>query len=81
MLPQLSKFEKEVNTLYLQNKLISSISTTLEKSSRSITNTLYRIEQKNKAILPTLQPKLGRPTKILKRTKTIVNRDLTRSPK
>ena len=73
MLLQLLKFKKEVNTLYLQNKLISSISTTLEMSSRSITNTLYRIKQKNKAILPTLQLKLGRPTKIIKRIKTIIN--------
>jgi transposase len=81
MSTKLSTFEEEVNTLYLQNKSISSISTTLEKSSRSITNTLYRIKQKNKAILPTLHPKLGRPTKITKRIKTIVNRDLTRSPK
>jgi hypothetical protein len=54
---------------------------TLEKSSRSITNTLYCIKQKNKAILPTLQPKLDRPTKNTKRQKTIVNRDLTRGPK
>ena len=72
MSTKLSKFKKEVNTLYLQNKSISSISTTLEKSSRSITNTLYRIKQKNKAILPTLQPKLGRPTKITKEQKLLL---------
>ena len=81
MSTKLSTFEKDINTLYLQNKSISSISTTLEKSSRSITNTLYRIKQKNKASLPTLQPKLGRPIKITKRIKTIINRDLIRSPK
>jgi hypothetical protein len=81
MLTQLSKFETEVHTLYLQNKSISSISTTLENSSHSITNTLYRSKQKNKTILSNLQRKLGRPTKITKRIKTLVNRDLTRSPK
>jgi transposase len=78
---KLSKFEQQVNALLLENKLTSSISSTLDRPSRSITNAISRIKKKNSSIIPTTKPKLGRPTKITKNTKRAINRDLTRSPK
>jgi transposase len=77
----LSKFKKEVYTLSLQNKSTSTISTILEKPYKSIYNTLQRIKKKKDTIIPLSTPKLGRPTKVSKRTTRVVNRDLERSPK
>ena len=78
---ELSKFKKEVYTLSLQNKSTSTISTILVKPYKSIYNTLQRIKQKKNAVIPLSTPKLGRPTKVSKRTTRVVNRDLERSPK
>ena len=77
----LLKFKKEVYTLSLQNKSTSTISTILEKPYKSIYNTLQRIKKKKDTIIPLSTPKLGRPTKVSKRTTRVVNRDLERSPK
>src|SRR3954466_926944 len=78
---KLSKFEKEVYTLSLQQLSTSTISTILEKSSRSITDALQRIKKKKSTSIPLSKPKLGRPSKISKRATRVVNRDLERSPK
>jgi len=78
---KLSKYEQEVLSLLLENYSISSISTTLDRPSSSISNTIKRIKRKNNTPLPTISPKLGPSFKITKRTKRAINRDLTRSPK
>ena len=78
---KLSKFEEKVSTLLLENNSITSISTILEKPSKSIYNTISRIKRKNNTLLPTISPKVGPSFKITKRTKRAINRDLTRSPK
>jgi len=76
-----SKFKEKVSTLLLEDYSITSISTILEKSSKSIYNTISRIKRKNNTPLPTISSKLGYSFKITKRTKRAINRDLTRSPK
>ena len=81
MLSKLSKFEKQVYTLSLQQHSTSAISTILEKSSRSITDALQRIKKKKNTSTTLSKPKLGRPSKISKRATRVVNRDLERSPK
>ena len=78
---ELSKFEKEVYTLSLQQLSTSTISTILEKPSRSIIDALQRIKKKKNTSTTSLKPKLGRPSKISKRATRVVNRDLERSPK
>ena len=75
------KFKEKVSTLLLENYSITSITTILEKSSKSISNTISRIKRKHNIPLPTISPKLGCSFKITKRTKRAINRDLTRSPK
>ena len=78
---KLLKFEEKVSTLLLENYSITSISTILDKPSKSIYNTISRIKRKNNIPLPTISPKVGPSFKITKRTKRAINRDLTRSPK
>ena len=78
---KLSKYEQKVFSLLLENNSISSISTTLDRPSSSISNAIKRIKRKNNTPLPTISPKVGPSFKITKRTKRAINRDLTRSPK
>lgn len=48
----LSKMEQEVLTLYLSGKSYMDIATQLDKSSKSIDNTIQRIRKKIKTLLP-----------------------------
>jgi len=75
------EFKEKVSTLLLESYSITSICTILEKSSKSIYNTISRIKRKNNIPLPTISSKLGCSFKITKRTKRAINRDLTRSSK
>ena len=75
------KFKEKVSTLLLENYSITSITTILEKSSKSISNTICRIKRKHNVPLPTISSKLGYFFKLTKRTKRAINKDLTRSPK
>jgi len=70
-----------VSTLLLQNNSITSISAILEKSSKSIYNTISCIKRKINIPLPTISCKLGCSFKITKRTKRAINRNLSRSSK
>ena len=63
MLSELSKFEKQVYTLSLQHST-STISTILEKPSRSIINALQRIKKKKNTSTTLSKPKIGRPSKV-----------------
>ena len=78
---KLLEFKEKVSTLLLENNSITSISTILEKPSKSIYNTISCIKRKNNIPLPTISSKVGSSFKITKRTKRAINRDLTSSPK
>jgi len=69
------KCKEKVSTLLLEDYFITSISTILEKSSKSIYNTISRIKRKNNIPLPTINSKLGCSFKITKRTKRAINKD------
>ena len=78
---KLSLFEEQVNSLQEENNSITTISTILRKPSKSIYNTLQRIKKKKNNSLLLETPKTPRVSKITKRVKRVINRDLTRSLK
>ena len=81
MVESLSKFEQNVNLLYLANTSLSTISTILNKDYKSIKNALNRIRRKLSNSTPIKRVNRGRITKLSPRTKRQLNRDLERSPK
>jgi len=82
MAPEFSNLELKVNLLLEANTSINIISKILKKSSKSIYNTIQRINKKKKLNYPILnRVKRGRIKKISPREKRVINRDLTRSPK
>ena len=79
---QFLKLELKVNHLLEVNTSIPTISSILEKPLSSIYNTISRIKKKKKLKDPILnRVKRGKVKKITPRTKKVINRDLTRSPK
>ena len=82
MAPEFSNLELKVNLLLEANTSINIISKILKKSSKSIYNTIQRINKKKKLNYPILnRVKRGRIKRISPREKRVINRDLTRSPK
>jgi transposase len=78
---KLSKFESEVNLLLEAKTTTSIIATTLKKSLKSIKNTQQRIKRKKENSFNLERARKGPISKITPRTKRVINRDLTRSPK
>jgi hypothetical protein len=76
-----SKLESEVYLLLKAKTPISTIISTLEKSRKTIENTIQRINKKEKEDYNIERVKVGRVTKTSTREKRVINRDLTRSPK
>jgi len=82
MAPKFSNLELKVNLLLEANTSINIMSKILKKSSKSIYNTIQRINNKKKLNYPILnRVKRGKIKKISSREKRVINRDLTRSPK
>ena len=81
MTPNLSKFESEVQLLLEANTLPSSIATILKRDINSIYNTIKRIKRKNNKKEGEEKSYKGRLTKISKRVKRVIKRDIIRSPK
>jgi hypothetical protein len=75
------KLKSKVKLLLKAKTSISIISTTLNKSKKSIYNTIQRIKNKEKDNSIIKRVKLGRISKITLRDKRVINRDLIRSPK
>ena len=81
MTQNLLKFESEVQLLLEANTLPSSIATILKRDINSIYNTIKRIKRKNSIKVEEKISYKGRPTKITKREKRVIKRDIIRSPK
>ena len=81
MTPKFLKLETQVLSLLEANIEVSTITTILKKTPKSITNTIQRIKRK-KNIKTILKPTIiSRPKLVLARTIRSINRDLSRSPK
>ena len=78
---QFSKFESQVSLLLRADVPITTISTTLKKSYKSIQNAIERINKKKQRDTKLERVKAGRISKLTKRDERVVNRDLSKNPK
>ena len=77
----LSKFESEVQLLLEANTTPNKIATILKKDIKSIYNSINRIKKKKDKKGEEIKRYKGRPTKISKREKRVIKRDILRSLK
>ena len=81
MTPNLSKFESKVQLLLEANNAPNKIATILKRDLDAIYNAIKRIKRKNIKIVEEKKSYKGRPTKVSKRVKRVIKRDIIRSPK
>ena len=79
--PKFSKFESQIKAFLDANTPIKNIINYYNISSKSIYNAIYGIKSKLKDINKQERASQGRVSKVSNRTKRVINRDITRSPR
>ena len=81
MLPNLSKLKSNVELLLESSSSPNKIATILKKDIKVIYNIINRIKKKKAIKVEDIKRYKGRPTRVSKREKRVILRDIIRSPK